>query len=41
METDEVCGLSMDHVFACLPCLEDYRSRLESELGGVGDVDPD
>jgi hypothetical protein len=29
METDEVCGMSIDHVFACLPCLEVYRSRLE------------
>ena len=29
METDEVCGMSIDHVFACLPCLEVYRSRLK------------
>jgi hypothetical protein len=29
IETDEVCGMSIDHVFACVPCLEVYRSRLE------------
>ena len=41
MGTDEVCGLSIDHVFACLPCLEGYRSRLESASDGVGAVDLD
>ena len=30
METDEVCGMSMDHVFACMACLKKYRSRLDS-----------
>ena len=41
METGEVCGLSIDHVFACVPCLKEYRSRLESDSDVVGDIDLD
>lgn len=41
METDEVCGLSIDHVFACVPCLKEYRSGLEADGDVVGDVDLD
>ena len=32
IETDEVCGMWMDHVFACVPCLETYLLCLELEM---------
>jgi hypothetical protein len=41
METAEVCGMSIDHVFACMPCLQDYRSRLGLDMDGGPDVDPE
>ena len=41
METDEVCGLSIDHVFAWVPCLKEYRSGLEADSDVVGDGDRD
>jgi hypothetical protein len=41
METDEVCGMSIDHVFACMLCLKDYRSRLEQDSDAVPKVDLD
>jgi hypothetical protein len=41
VESDEACGMPDDHVFACLPCLEVYRSGLESDSDVVGDVDLD
>jgi hypothetical protein len=41
MESDEVCGMSIDHVFACMPCLQDYRSRLELDTDDCPDVDPE
>ena len=38
METDEVCGLSIDHVFACVLCLQDYLLRLNLDMDVVLDV---
>ena len=32
METAEVCGMSIDHVFACIPCLQNYLLRLGVEI---------
>ena len=32
IETDEVCGMWIDHVFACVPCLETYLLCLELEM---------
>ena len=41
METDEVCGMSIDHVFACMLCLKDYRSRLDLDSDAVPELDLD
>jgi hypothetical protein len=41
METDEVCGMSIDHVFACMLCLKDYCSRLKQDSDAVPKVDLD
>ncbi len=41
MESDEVCGMSIDHVFACMPCLQDYCLHLELDTDGGPDVDPE
>jgi hypothetical protein len=41
METDEVCGMSIDHVFACMLCLKNYCSRLKQDSDAVPKVDLD
>ena len=38
METSEVCGLSIDHVFACVVCLQDYLLRLNLDMDVILDV---
>jgi formylmethanofuran dehydrogenase subunit E len=38
METNEVCGLSIDHVFACLLCIEDHLSRLKLDMEVILDI---
>ena len=37
METDEVCGVSIDHVFACIPCLQNYLLCLDLEMDVAAD----
>jgi hypothetical protein len=32
MATNEVCGMSIDHVFACILCLQNYFSRLHRDM---------
>jgi hypothetical protein len=36
METNEVCGLSIDHVFACVSCIQDYLLRLNLDTDDAG-----
>ena len=38
MESNEICGLSIDHVFACVFCLQDYLSRLKVDMDAILDV---
>jgi hypothetical protein len=38
METNEICSLSIDHVFACAFCLQDYLSRLKVDMDAILDV---
>jgi hypothetical protein len=38
MEANEICGLSIDHVFACVFCLQDYLSRLKVDLDAILDL---
>ena len=35
MATNEACGLSIDHVFACIPCLQNYFSRLHLDMNTI------
>ena len=37
-ETSEVCGMPIDHVFACVLCLQDYLLRLNLDMDVVLDV---
>jgi hypothetical protein len=38
METNEACGMSIDHVFACVLCLQDYLLRLNLDMDVILDV---
>src|SRR5688572_12615770 len=31
-EPNEICGKTLPHVFACIPCLKDYRLRLGTDV---------
>lgn len=31
-EPNEICGYSLPHVFACIPCLKDHRLRLGTDI---------
>ena len=38
IETDEVCGMSIDHIFACILCLQNYLLRLSLDMDVILDV---